>query len=373
MRKFLSFIFIIFWCLSTYSQNIECVGNTIHIPLSGYKFGKIHWQFSSDKENWTDIPGQTSTNFQTTISASGYFRAKITYGQCDYFSDTTYIQAYQTPTIAIAGQDILITNGKNDTILNGNVPDIGVGYWRIISGNGTLSDSTKADARFYAKGPSLYKLSWNIVTPCFTSRDTVFISMIAKYGPVLKDIDNNQYKTALIGSQLWMIENLKALHYSNGNPIENVFAYNDNEDNVNRYGRLYKWSSATNNSVLVNVQGACPIDWHIPSEDDWKELINYLGGVSVAGGKMKEMGFLHWIDPNTGATNESLFSALGGGIKELNGSCYYMGKTDLFWSSNSVNEYEAKGVELSYDSQSIIVRTTLGKNAGLPIRCIKNR
>ena len=131
------------------------------------------------------------------------------------------------------------------------------------------------------------------------------------------DIDGNIYKTIKIGNQWWMAENLKTVHFSDGMAAAS-YIYNNDETNL-IFGRLYTWRTVVNGTTDTHnnpstIQGIAPIGWHIPSKAEWEELINYLGGVDVAGGKLKKEGETHWKNPNTGATNQSLFSALPGGM-----------------------------------------------------------
>jgi len=145
------------------------------------------------------------------------------------------------------------------------------------------------------------------------------------YVPSVTDYDGNTYQTVKIGDQIWMAENLKSLHYSDGNTITGIApyvvrTYEDNENYATIYGRLYSWGAAINgldgsNTNPSGIQGVCPCDWHIPSYEEWIELINYLGGEDIAGGKMKSTGIDYWLSPNTDATNESKFTAVPGGFR----------------------------------------------------------
>jgi uncharacterized protein (TIGR02145 family) len=147
-----------------------------------------------------------------------------------------------------------------------------------------------------------------------------------------------------------MSENLKTTHYADGSAMVDgtgagnygddyttkyYFNYNDNESNAVDYGRLYTWAAvmngeASSNSNPSGVQGACPSGWHIPSDAEWTELTDYLGGESVAGGKLKEIGLTHWNSPNTGATNEVNFNGVGAGYRDNN--LLFDGlKTSSFW------------------------------------------
>jgi uncharacterized protein (TIGR02145 family) len=135
------------------------------------------------------------------------------------------------------------------------------------------------------------------------------------------DVEGNVYKTVKIGNQWWMAENLKTTRYNDSTHIPLVMDsttwfnlhtpgycwYNNNETAYkDTYGALYNW-------FTVNTGKLAPIGWHIPTDDEWTILINYLGGKDVAGGKMKETGTVHWESPNKDATNESGFTALPGG------------------------------------------------------------
>ena len=140
------------------------------------------------------------------------------------------------------------------------------------------------------------------------------------------DIDSNVYHAVTIGTQTWMVENLKEITYNDGTPIElitNLLTwsaittagycwYNNNADNKDTYGALY-------NGYAVNTGKLCPIGWHVPTNDEWTILTTYLGGVNAAGNKLRETGTAHWIEPNADATNESGFTALPGGDRGTHG------------------------------------------------------
>jgi uncharacterized protein (TIGR02145 family) len=147
-----------------------------------------------------------------------------------------------------------------------------------------------------------------------------------EYGTVT-DIDGNVYRTVRIGSQWWMAENLRATRYSDGTPIES-YIYDDDEANLGAYGRMYRWTAtmrlpAGTDSIPARVQGAAPAGWHIPTDAEWRELTNALGGEAAAGGKLKENGTAHWNSPNSGATNESGFTAVPSGYRGFGTLGYY--------------------------------------------------
>jgi len=101
------------------------------------------------------------------------------------------------------------------------------------------------------------------------------------------------------------------------------YCYDNDPANCEAYGGLYQWNEMMEYSTTPGVQGICPDDWHLPTDAEWNILTDFLGGLDVAGGKMKETGTVHWASPNTGATNESWFAALPGGYRNESG--YFQG------------------------------------------------
>jgi uncharacterized protein (TIGR02145 family) len=196
----------------------------------------------------------------------------------------------------------------------------------------------------------------------------------------ITDIDGNVYKTVTIGTQVWMAENLKATKYRNGDLIgtttpttlniygENTpkyqWAYHGNETNVATYGRLYTWWVITDNRNL------CPLGWHVPSDVEWTTHINYLGGENIAGGKLRETGMTHWANANTGATNESGFTALPGGHRDGSGEIGGIGSYGIWWSATeiSVNYAWIRNVNQGY----IVGRNNGSKYNGHSVRCISD-
>ena len=163
------------------------------------------------------------------------------------------------------------------------------------------------------------------------------LKMSSAAGGTITDVDNNLYNTVKIGTQVWMAENLKTTKYNDGTSIPNVTDntvwsalitgaycdYNNTPSISTTYGRMYNGYSVDNNiATKVASNGGknvCPTGWHVPSNAEWITLTSYLGGESVAGGKLKETGTMHWLTPNSGATNESGFTALAGGRRSYNG------------------------------------------------------
>ena len=233
--------------------------------------------------------------------------------------------------------------------------------------NGTPYTFTVTAANVNGTGPA--SSASNSVTPSNSS--------------FVYDADNNAYNTVTIGSQVWLAQNLKTTRYSNGDLIGTTnpstldityevspkyqWAAGNNESNVATYGRLYTWFVAT------DIRNVCPSGWHVPSDTEWQTLKTYLGGSLVAGGKVKETGTLHWQTPNTGATNETGFTAVPAGYRFINGSFFSLTVTCYFWSINqdpSVSEY-GLGQGLHYND-NILGQGGHEKIDGMTIRCLKN-
>jgi uncharacterized protein (TIGR02145 family) len=113
----------------------------------------------------------------------------------------------------------------------------------------------------------------------------------------------------------------------------------------------------------------CPVGWHLPSDAEWTQLTDYLGGKDVAGGKMKEIGTSHWDSPNTGATNESGFTALPGGFRYSNGTFDYIGGYGYWWSATDYGTNYAWSRSMDYDNSNVS-RLYDNKEYGFSVRCV---
>jgi len=195
------------------------------------------------------------------------------------------------------------------------------------------------------------------------------------------DIDGNTYQTIVIGSQVWLVENLKTTKYNDGTAIPLVtgntewisltspgYCWYENDITYKEtYGSLYNW-------YAVNTGKLCPEGWHVPSDAEWTKLTDFLGGENIAGGKLKEAGTAHWDNPNAGATNESGFTALPGGFRGAQGTWHYIGYWAEYWTSTSPFESVAYYRLMASDSEKV----DNGKNnavqrlCGESVRCLMN-
>ena len=211
------------------------------------------------------------------------------------------------------------------------------------------------------------------------SNDTLYIGdqyvIISGGGPspgTVTDYDGNVYETVVIGTQTWMKQNLRSLHYADGSTIEDAYAYEDNESYVSDYGRLYTWNAVMklSKNTSERAQGICPDGWHVPSEAEGVTLQDFLGGHMQAGGKMKETGTTYWEDPNTGATNESGFSSRGSGQRGQAGNYTNLMRSFNIWTSTDNGE-KAYHMSNLYNSDNTAFQLHI-KTIGWSVRCLKD-
>jgi uncharacterized protein (TIGR02145 family) len=197
-----------------------------------------------------------------------------------------------------------------------------------------------------------------------------------------RDQDTNYYVGSVtIGTQVWMTKNLKTRRYLNGDKIRTTtpatlditaeitpkyqWAYDADEINTDTYGRLYTWYAIT------DPRGVCPRGWHVPTDEDWSVLITFLDGKLYAGGNLKETGTAHWEAPNTGATNETEFTAVPGGYRFYYGRFSDIGLSGFFWSSSESSESGAFGRGI-FSNSNQVSKFNFSKWYGLSVRCIKD-
>ena len=197
---------------------------------------------------------------------------------------------------------------------------------------------------------------------------------------IVTDIDGNVYHTVRIGTQVWMVENLKVTRYQNGDlipdvkdtaqwrylPIGTYCSYNNEIQNTAVYGRLYNWYAVTDKRNIA------PKGWHVPSFSEIELLIANLGGDTVAAGRMKEAGNSHWLYPNTGAGAQNSLIALPGGYRHSNdGSFHTMGSNGYWWTTTQSYEMYAWSRRVySYFANAMNVHDY--KSFGFSVRCVKD-
>jgi uncharacterized protein (TIGR02145 family) len=199
----------------------------------------------------------------------------------------------------------------------------------------------------------------------------------------VSDYEGNSYKTVKIGTQIWMAENLRTTRYSNGDEIPEVAAdanwaglstgaycwYDNDVANKTRFGALYNWFSVQDSRNIA------PSGWHIPTDAEWTILETYLGGGSVAGGKMKSPAI--WQSPNTGGDNRSGFAAFPGGYRNGVYGTYEQMNMLTYWWSATESDITIMGIGHAWfrvlsNTNTALSRATINDRSGFSIRCIKD-
>lgn len=340
--------------------------------------------------------GYTNTNgeFSGRVPKNQNLTLNI-YFYCSTLNNWTlaHMEEFESLTAPIEIEVITNPNGNypiTGTLVNCEGQPIESGYIKMgphifLTNQGGFTIPTCNTGIYSFRG---YDIS-NLDSIKTTSFDTVtVVSQITNIGNLqacnqtfgeVGDIDGNVYPTVLIGEQWWMAENLKTNTYTNGELIPNVMGvnewvqlstgawcnYDNNVINDSIYGKLYNWYTT------VDPRGLCPTNWHVPTEAEWTVLIDYLGGLDLAGGKMRSLDF--WYAPNTGATNESDFSGLPGSYRaDYDGSFQNIGFNCVWWSSTDNTTTGAANYNLhNYDGFAYYYPTS-NKRSGFSVRCIKD-
>lgn len=208
-----------------------------------------------------------------------------------------------------------------------------------------------------------------------------FVSLKSNTQTII-DIDGNIYNSVIIGTQTWMQENLKTTRFNNGIEIPTTsllvvndttalyqWAYDQDTNNIDIYGRLYTWNVASNDDNV------CPNGWHVPDNSEWESLRDFLGGESIAGSKMKEIGTTHWVETDSTVNNSSGFTGLGSGFRGNPSGFNLLGENGCFWSSTPFGIIgtfpRGHRYRLASDNNAL-ASSVATANTGNAIRCIKD-
>jgi uncharacterized protein (TIGR02145 family) len=215
-----------------------------------------------------------------------------------------------------------------------------------------------------------------LISLCMGLVCIVFISQ----AQTVTDYDGNAYDTVVIGTQVWLRQNLRVTRFNDGTFIPLVtdstewtntasgsrcYYNNDSAAYDTVYGALY------NGYVINDISHICPAGWHVTTDAEWQEAESFLGGWDVAGGKMKETGTVHWITPNAGATNSSGFTGLPGGMRDLVNIFSTLGENGLWWTTTAYNSSTLWTTYL-WNMSTGVDHNPAPKNYGLSIRCVRD-
>ena len=366
----------------------------------------LRWVDNSNNETGFKIDRKSQGGVYSQIATVG--AGVVTFTDIGLTSNTSY--SYRVYSYNNAGSSLSYSNEFTISSLAPVVPTLTTTEITQIESNGAKSGgnvSSDGGSAVTARGvvwgtsvnPTISlttKTSNGIGSGSFTSdinglnRTTIYyVRAYAKnaagtaYGPQVSfktlesntvvDIDGNVYTTVTIGSQVWMVENLKTTKFRNGDPIpyytrtstRGYCWYNDDAANKNKYGSIYNYYTA------MDSRSISPPGWHIPTIAEWTTLVNFLGGSSVAGGKMKQAGTTNWTSPNTNATNSSGFTALPGGVRDCSNNFVLLGTHSSFWISAPAVSGTVQLSALFSNSGTFFFQNNFDCNANY-VRCIKD-
>ena len=276
-----------------------------------------------------------------------------------------YINIADSGGKTVTQRGIVYSTTENPTTLNDKIlSGTGIGEFSItVTG---LTQKTTYYVRAFASNEVGTAYSNQIKLTTNTASTTI------------SDIEGNIYNTVSIGNQIWMASNLSTSRYRNGAYIPYILNSNQwastkspalsfyNHDNnfETNYGKQYNWYAVT------DAQGLCPIGWHIPTNNEWTILSDFLGGLNLAGGRMKATGTQYWSFPSNGS-NSSGFTGLPGGFRNVDGTFGILGYNGFWWSATEENEQRAINRSIIY-TDNLLSAGSSSKNQGFSVRCLKD-
>lgn len=373
---------------------------------------------------WSTNPEPTTSDFKTSLGApaTGSFTSemtnldmgveyyvrtyviqgeKIVYGPVKSFKTLNGVPELITSQVEVKTIMSVIAGGE--VSIDGNVDVTARGVCWNTTGNPKVNDNSTSDSlgvgNFVSMLDSLEKnTKYYLRAYAVSSYGTgygneVEFEIVVAPGTNLTDSrDGKIYKTAQIGTQLWMAENLNhgmVIHDSveaTDNDTIEMYYYNNSDSLGNLYGGLYLWDEMMQYTTTASTQGVCPDGWHLPSDEEWMTLEKFLGmadstvvktswrGTDNEGTKLKDESSDFWSIPGS---NESGFSGIPGGRLNDSTNPAYDGKRfqDLgvasrFWTSSG----EEVGNHAWYRGLAgkNVGRNDIVKHTGRSVRCVKD-
>ena len=199
-----------------------------------------------------------------------------------------------------------------------------------------------------------------------------------QYGAGATDVDGNTYQSVIIGTQEWMVENLRTKKYLDGTAIPNVasntqgfplstaaWSHFDNDNKYDTiYGKLYNW-------YAVETGKLCPAGWHVPTDAEWNVLTDYLGANGHSGTEGTALKATSGWNNNGNGTDDYGWLGLPGGCRNPNGSFYAIGRSGYCWSSSQTSAWDACYLHLG-DNDDYVGRDSYDKRYGYSVRCFRD-
>ena len=332
------------------------------------------------------------TNLQPNTKC--YFRAyainflgKIGYGQEGNFTTQTPVNnspavpSNPTPSDNSMGLAISLTLSWSCSDPDGDALTYDVYFGIDSNPTSTISTNKSAQNISHSGLTNFTTYYWKVVAKDNKGGSTsspvwIFHTVASGSTGIVTDIDGNIYNTITIGTQVWMVENLKTTKYRNGDLISNVEGetawsnlttgaycnYGNDVNNATTYGRLYNWYAVNDSRKIA------PTGWHVATDAEWTTLTNFVGGESVAGAKLKSK--TGW-NGNGNGTDDFGFTALPGGYRSLGGSFLSLVSIGDWWSSNESSTNGALEMTMYYDDNRVI-SASANKKSGFSVRCVKD-
>jgi uncharacterized protein (TIGR02145 family) len=175
--------------------------------------------------------------------------------------------------------------------------------------------------------------------------------MESETGTFIDPRDGKIYKTVKIGEQVWMAENLNF-------DCPGSKCYDNDPKNADKYGRLYDWETA---------KKACLPGWHLPSREEWYDLVDFEGGKQIAGKELKAKS--GWT--KVCFYEKSKFLVLPGGFGDSNGRFYDVGHDGYWWSATESNSSNAYYQHMFHDGNAVL-ENHYDKSRLFSVRCVKD-
>lgn len=354
----------------------EITNQLIRSPsiFSAYTYDEKHSQYLMYPYDYFAL--DISTAFAVCLTGTGVYDSDCGHNTGDVLA----------APVAVAGSGV----GGNDFTANWNAVTGASGYTIDVSDDAGFTDFVSKDVRL-----------GNVLTVAITglAENTNYYYRVRAYNDYTEsgnsnvitvvlmttDADGNIYTSVIIGTQEWLIENLKTTKYRDGTPIPYITLaadwitedgtlghngaycpYNNDPLNIPVYGLLYNWFA------VDNIKGLAPTGWRIATSADYSTLHTFIGGIAVAGGKLKEMGITHWTTPNTGATDDYGFKSVPSGMRAYDtGGFNSIKNTCYIWSATATGVPTATMITMIYDGITSSP-AAINKKYGMSIRCMRN-
>ena len=365
------------------SQTVTAGGSvTFTVAATGTAPLSYQWY-----DNGSAIPGATSSSYSipnTQAANAGTYTVTVSNGTLPNATSNWAVLAVNVVSVAprITAQQLsqTVTAGQSITFIVAATGTAPLSYQWLLNGTAIpgATSSSYTISNFQAANAGTYTVTVsNGTLPNATSSGAVLT--VNPASGTVTDIDGNIYQYITIGTQTWMVENLKTTRYNDGAAIPLITDntawgalrtpgycwYNDSTTYRSTYGALYNW-------YAVNTGKLAPTGWHVPTDAEWTALTTYLGGETVAAGPLKSTGTTYWLSPNTGATNSSGFSALPGGCRN-DVTFTNIGYYGYWWSSTAMDATNSWSRYMNYSYAYVYRNTSYCYNVyGFSVRCVRN-